>query len=335
MKSRIAMVVAIIMGAMTTSVFAVDQNLSNNDFVVENNILVKYNGKDKNVNIPENLGIKGIGKEAFFENKNIISVAIPKEVAEIGPGAFAGCRELESINIPREIKIIESYTFYNCTKLKRLEFPYGLVIIEDESIQNCHALEIVRIPDTVKSIGKTAFYGTSLAKIEGIKGSYAEEFARNAYNYHYTGNESLGPAKGIPFIPQTFASTNTVLRVDGKQVSFTVYNINGHNYFKLRDVAQVLNGTRKQFSVDWNGNGIDLVSNKAYKSTGNQKSNDKSTAKQIAYIPKMSVNIDGKSVDVYAYNLGGHSYFQFRGLIQILNFGVEWDGKSMGIDTTK
>ena len=46
---------------------------------------------------------------------------------------------------------------------------------------------------------------------------------------------------------------------DGKEVQFEAYNINGSNYFKLRDVAYAMNGTSKQFDVRWNS-GISILS---------------------------------------------------------------------------
>lgn len=35
-------------------------------------------------------------------------------------------------------------------------------------------------------------------------------------------------------------STTSKVYVNGKEVSFTAYNINGSNYFKLRDIAKVI-----------------------------------------------------------------------------------------------
>ena len=43
------------------------------------------------------------------------------------------------------------------------------------------------------------------------------------------------------------------------EVQFEAYNINGSNYFKLRDVAYAMNGTSKQFDVRWNS-GISILS---------------------------------------------------------------------------
>ncbi len=45
--------------------------------------------------------------------------------------------------------------------------------------------------------------------------------------------------------------TNAKVLVDGKEISFTAYNIEGNNYFKLRDIAMAINGSWKNFNVGW------------------------------------------------------------------------------------
>ena len=47
-----------------------------------------------------------------------------------------------------------------------------------------------------------------------------------------------------------YPATMTVM-LDGKQVKPVGYNINGNNYYKLRDIALILNGTTAQFGVTW------------------------------------------------------------------------------------
>ncbi len=54
--------------------------------------------------------------------------------------------------------------------------------------------------------------------------------------------------------------------VDGKTVEIDAYNIEGSNYFKLRDVAVILSGTEKEFDVgfDKKENLITIEPGKAY-----------------------------------------------------------------------
>lgn len=361
--------------SLLSSTYAMAQKKS--DFIVENNILVKYNGNDKNVNIPDNLNIEIIGEEAFVQNKNMVSLTIPKGVTEIknsalfecknlnsikipdtvmkigefafaftaltkvqlpqnlieiGAGAFADCRKLESIIIPKGITKIESYTFSNCYELKNVTLPYGLKSIGEEAFKTCGNLKSIIIPETTTYISASSFWYTD-TKIMGFKGSYAEEFAKDAYSYPYTGE---GPRpENVLFIPQSFASVNTSAVIDGKKITFTVYNINGNNYFKLRDIAYALKDTSKQFEIEWKDNKINLLSRKAYKSVGSELSKEKSVTKQVASVSKMTIALDDKPVDIKAYNLGGNNYFKLRDLGKALDYAVDWDGKTMIVDTSK
>lgn len=45
--------------------------------------------------------------------------------------------------------------------------------------------------------------------------------------------------------------TSSKVLVNGSEKAFDAYSIEGNNYFKLRDLAFVLNGTGKQFEVTW------------------------------------------------------------------------------------
>ncbi|GAA3411456.1 hypothetical protein ACFFNY_20115 [Paenibacillus hodogayensis] len=48
--------------------------------------------------------------------------------------------------------------------------------------------------------------------------------------------------------PADAVTTGSTIYLDGKEVPFTAYNINGNNYFKLRDIAKAIN-----FGVTWDG----------------------------------------------------------------------------------
>ncbi len=63
-----------------------------NGLVVINRMVHDYCGGEKNVVIPE--GVTTIGYEAFFRNKNIQSVTIPRSVENISSCAFDGCDNL-------------------------------------------------------------------------------------------------------------------------------------------------------------------------------------------------------------------------------------------------
>ena len=132
-------------------------------------------------------------------------------------------------------------------------------------------------------------------------------------------------------------TASTVL-VDGSIVSFDAYNINDFNYFKLRDLAYVLNGTAKQFEVGWDEayDSITLTSGKSYTTVGGEMTSKGAGNKNAA--PTMSkLYIDGKDAAFIAYNIEGNNYFKLRDIGAAFNFGVDWDDarNTIAIDTKK
>lgn len=123
--------------------------------------------------------------------------------------------------------------------------------------------------------------------------------------------------------------------VDGTERAFEVYNIDGSNYFKLRDIAAVLNGTASQFSVDWDAahNRITVVTRAAYVPLGTelQTGADNSAS---AVLSSQSLEIDGKTVSLAPYNIGGSNFFKLRELGAALGFGVAYDAEKNSVAVT-
>lgn len=144
-----------------------------------------------------------------------------------------------------------------------------------------------------------------------------------------------------PTTPATKATanpTNSKVMVNGKAVAFDAYNINNNNYFKLRDVAQIIRGTDKQFNVTWDGtkNAINLISNEAYESTGGELTPGDGLSKDST-LSDSTIYKDGVEVSLTAYNIKGNNYFKLRDLGLTFNFSVTWDGENntVVIDTTQ
>ena len=91
----------------------------NPDFDIQNGVLVKYNGKEEVVFIPES--INTIGKNAFANCNNLIDVIIPKSVKAIQEFAFFNCLAIRQISIHAKISSIDSKAFIGCYNLESLE----------------------------------------------------------------------------------------------------------------------------------------------------------------------------------------------------------------------
>ena len=131
--------------------------------------------------------------------------------------------------------------------------------------------------------------------------------------------------------------TSSKVLVNGKAVTFEAYTINGNNYFKLRDFAQAVNKTEKNFEVKWDSenNAINLISNTLYTPVGGELAKGDGKAK-VANPTTSKIYKDGKEISLTAYTINGNNYFKLRDIAKAFDIGVTWDGttNTIGIDTS-
>lgn len=142
-------------------------------------------------------------------------------------------------------------------------------------------------------------------------------------------NEEIAPLMAKP-------ATSKVM-VNGEEVVFEAYNINGNNYFKLRDLAMALNGSEKNFGVNWDSeaNAIRLTSVTAYTPVGNELAVSDNPISQKAVGTSSAIFLDSEEVTFTAYKIGGNNYFKLRDVARAFNIGVNWvsETKTISIDT--
>ncbi|HYF77600.1 MAG TPA: hypothetical protein VD973_10740 [Symbiobacteriaceae bacterium] len=131
--------------------------------------------------------------------------------------------------------------------------------------------------------------------------------------------------------------TSAKVLVNGEAVAFGAYQINGNNYFKLRDLAMALSGTEKQFEVTWDGekNAINLLTGRSYTSVGGELAVAENPQPQVATPTASKIYLNGEEVPFAAYTIGGNNYFKLRDIGKAMDFGITWDASAnrIGIDS--
>ena len=139
---------------------------------------------------------------------------------------------------------------------------------------------------------------------------------------------------GSPIPPSGTAHASTEkVEIDGKTVEFKMYALwddDGYptNYIRVRDLALALNGTRAQFSVDWDGF-VRLTAGRPYASDGPDQSTPFEGEDRPYVIPAEPTYVNGADSGLIAIYLedddgGGYTYYQLRDLGRKLGFNVDW-----------
>lgn len=238
---------------------------------------------------------------------------------------------------------------------------YGVIDYTGREIVPCKYAEIGRFSGGVAPVqnfdNKWGFVDTNGAEIVPCKLLDEPVYTNEpgifeVWNYNDDGRRSIikssgwtEPAVSAPAAPSTpaqpsgvsAAPTASTVLVNGESMAFDAYNIGGSNYFKLRDLAHVLNGTEKQFEVGWDSASktITLTSGQSYTANGSEMA-AKGSGAQKATVSASRLLIDGREVSLTAYNIGGNNYFKLRDIGQVFNFGIGWDNasKTITIDTS-
>ena len=135
--------------------------------------------------LPEMLGLKRIGGEAFYQCKNLKKVTIPETVEYIGGGAFYGCSNIWSLtynainaecerlmesNIPLEKIVIGDKVrrlprgIFSGREFTEVTLPACLERIDEFAFYGCKNLTTINLSDSIRYIGDDAFYGCSSLK---------------------------------------------------------------------------------------------------------------------------------------------------------------------------
>jgi hypothetical protein len=142
------------------------------DFIIKNDVLIKYTGQSENVHVPE--GVVKLGDSVFYDLHNIDTVYLPEGLIEIDSWAFNRA-SVRSIQIPHSLQIIRDGAFELCRQLTSVaprSMAYSeesegcvvlsdckeLTIMEDSAFNGCKGIRKVRLPKSLLKISRAAFF---------------------------------------------------------------------------------------------------------------------------------------------------------------------------------
>lgn len=145
-------------------------------------------------------------------------------------------------------------------------------------------------------------------------------------------NNGLGFVEIKPVAKIAKPTTSKII-LDGRNVDLDAYNIEGNNYFKLRDIAMMLNSSDKNFNVVWDGsnNAINLQINQKYIPVGGELKVSSVKSNKNAASSNSNIYIDNNKAGLKAFNIDNNNYFNLRDVLNYLNIEVIWDAGTNSI----
>lgn len=161
-----------------------------------------------------------------FRDGQMTRLDIPDSVREIGSGAFNYCQNLRYLYFPAGTAVFPADLFDNCVSLSTIEIGEGVRKIESGAMKACPALTRIYIPETVTEIGEDLFDEGVSPTLYGVRGSYAEAYAR-AHGLDFSGEGETDPDQpeetmllsGVYYTYQEETETYTVTGYDGDILS--------------------------------------------------------------------------------------------------------------------
>ena len=135
-----------------------------------------WNSALTNVKIAD--GVTSIGDSTFMGCESLISVTMPDSITTVGCNAFFGCDGLiEKVNgvsyvgeiaigsdnvslveLREGTRVIAAEAFYGCDKLYEITMPDSVISIGSSAFSMCQILRYVTLSDNLQIVGEKAFY---------------------------------------------------------------------------------------------------------------------------------------------------------------------------------
>lgn len=114
------------------------------------------------IKIPSAVSISGkaykvtsVQEKAFYQNEDIVSIAIGNNVIYIGKYAFYQCPNLETVKFGKRVSVISTCAFTQCSNLENVTLPSSIRRIGAKAFYQCPSIKVLKINGSVlEYVGK-------------------------------------------------------------------------------------------------------------------------------------------------------------------------------------
>ena len=276
-KRTVALLLSMMM-TLSVVVSTLSVQAAEDEFVVENGVLVDYKGPGGDVVIPE--GVTQIKRWDPNWHAPVTSLTLPDSLVSIGDSAFRDCDQLTSVyfgsglqsigssafrrtgivdlELPDSLTELGTYAFDSCPELRSVNTGNGLTEIIRNAFSNCPKLENLTIGSGIKIIYYFAFENcpslTGVVIPPSVNNAYDNAFDKGAVtdlypdftiqNYvltKYTGTEDT---VAIPNVVQTIGDRAFAgSKVTSVTIPNSVTKIDSGAFKNCRELTEVTFGS--------------------------------------------------------------------------------------------
>lgn len=245
-----------IMRPYASKVSTIEVTADAEDFIVQEDRLIRYKGESKCVRVPE--GIRSIAASAFWNNLYIERVILPQSLEELGGDCFYYCTNLRQVNIPEKVKAMGNNPFAGCPKLELVcESPH--YVLSEGVLFDCDRSKLIyypiscsreeyNIPQGIKCIGKHSFFACdnlkkitvpeSVIKMENNPFSGCSNLAVDNYSEYYRFEDGIIYNKFVTSVSGCLNSTKAEVLILPDSVRF----INRNAFWNCKYIKRIIIG---------------------------------------------------------------------------------------------
>lgn len=135
-----------------------------------NATITGYTANPRIMVIPEKVDdhpVIAVGKAAFKDKTNLVSVILPDSMERLEESCFEGCSSITAITIPNSVNQIDNKAFLNCSGLYEVTLPVNKKYTEIGAniFQGTSSLHTVNMSSYITKIGEKAFYQSGIESL--------------------------------------------------------------------------------------------------------------------------------------------------------------------------